>query len=392
MEEKIINFYLDKKKLQSNYQKFAKIGKIYYPLKTNSNEFVLKEIIKLYGKSDNGFLLTHISHFYKLKKLGVNPKKMCMVNVIAEDEELKFLYDAGVRYFTFDSITSLKNFIEYADLKNTRIAIRLNIIEVFNVFSHLGASTTECKSMLQLLKQNNALDYGISFYLQKETLPKRNVLNTMLDFIVKEFENYSMTFLNLGGALRPEEIETNIINKIKRKLYLKYIILEPGRYFIGNSGYMETTIIKKKMDNVFIIQNGIYSGLLDAVLYNKKFELFVKIDENIIRLESKPIENYKEIIICGASSDSGDRIGKFYIEERYYNELDVGLNIIVNNALAYVEEFFMPLGGDLKTKYNIVDSRNNFQSINDFKIYAIKVNSMSFIILLTFIFNVLSNS
>ena len=47
MNKKIINFYLNKKKLQSNYQKFAKLGKIYYPLKTNSNEIVLNEIIKL---------------------------------------------------------------------------------------------------------------------------------------------------------------------------------------------------------------------------------------------------------------------------------------------------------------------------------------------------------
>ena len=293
---------------------------------------------------------------------------MCMVNVITNDKAIRFLYDNGVRYFTFDSITLLKNFIKYADIKNTRIAIRLNIIEVFNVFSHLGASKIECKEMLELLEQNNIKDYGINFYLQKETLPKRDVLNTMLDFVVKEFTSYSITFLNLGGALKPEEIDLDIINRIKEKMHLQYIITEPGRYFVGNSGYMETLIIKKKMHNVFIIRNGIYSGLLDAVLYNKKFELFAIIDEKIIRLENNPKDNYREIIICGASSDSGDKIGKFYLEEKYYNKLDVGVKIIVNNALAYVEEFFMPLGGDLKIKYNIIDFQNEFDSLNNLKI------------------------
>jgi len=355
MKEKVINFYLDKKKLELNYNKFSKIGKIYYPLKTNSNKIILNELIKLYGKSDNGFLITHISHYYKLRRLGVSPKKMCMVNVITSDENIKFFYNRGVRYFTFDNISSLERFVKYADLNKTRIAIRLNIIEVFNIFSHLGAKTNECKQMLELLKKKKANDYGISFYLQKETLPGKNVLNRMLDYIVENFKNFDMTFLNVGGAIKPEKIDNYILNEIKQKMNLQYIIIEPGRYLVGNSGYMETTIIKKKADNVFIIQNGIYSGLLDALLYNKRFELFVKINKEVVKLESKPFQNSKEIIICGASSDSGDRIGKFYIEEKCYNELEIGTNIIVNNALAYVEEFFMPLGGDLKIKYNIIE-------------------------------------
>lgn len=355
MKEKIIKFYLDKRKLNSNYNKFSKIGKIYYPLKTNSNEIILRELIKLYEFSDNGFLITHISHYNKLRSLGVSPEKMCMVNVITSDEDIKFFYDNGVRYFTFDSISLLKKFIEYADLNTTRIAIRLNIIEVFNTFSHLGANTNECKQMLKLLKTNKVNNYGISFYLQKETLPDKNRLNKMLDYIVEKFENCDMTFLNVGGAIKPEEIDNYSLNEIKQKMNLQYIIIEPGRYLVGNSGYMETTIIKKKTDNVLIIQNGIYSGLLDTLLYNKKFKLSVKINQNVVKLESNPFENSKEIIICGASSDSGDRIGKFYIDEKYYNELNIGTSIIVKDALAYVEEFFMPLGGDLKIQYNIIE-------------------------------------
>ena len=352
---KTINFYLNINKLEANYKQFLKIGEIYYPLKSNSNNVVLKEIIKLYHNSNNGFLITHNSHFNKLRKLGVSPKKMCMVNVITDDKEVRFFYQKGVRYFTFDNINGLKSFLKYANLKETRIAIRLNIIEIFHVFSHLGATSLECKEMLELLKQNNASDYGISFYLQKEIIPGKNEFNKMLEYIVKNFKKYNLTFLNIGGALKPNEINNNYLNDIKKKMNIKLIITEPGRYFVGNTGYMETTIIKKKMRNVFIIQNGIYAGLLDVLLYNKKFELFAKIDGDLIKLQYEATKNCKEIIICGASSDSGDRIGTFYIEEKYFHKLDVGVNIIVNNALTYVEDFFMPLGGDLKVKYNIIN-------------------------------------
>lgn len=352
--EKNIEFYLNKEKLKSNFEKFSEIGQIYYPLKTNSNETILKELLELYKNSNNGFLITHISHYYKLLNLGVSTTNMCLVNVITNDEDVKFFYNNGIRYFTFDNMSSLRNFMKYADLNKTKIAIRLNIIEIFNTFSHLGANTMECQEMLSLLKKNKANDYGISFYLQKEVIPKGNPLVKMLDYIETNFKDLNMTFINIGGAIKPEDIDKYKLNEVKEKLGIEETIVEPGRYLVGNCGYMKTKIIKKKFSNVFIIQNGIYSGLLDALLYNKKFELFAIIEDELIKLKSEPFQDSKEIIICGASSDSGDRIGRFYINDKYYDKIDVNTTIVIDNALAYVEEFFMPLGGDLKIKYNIV--------------------------------------
>lgn len=354
MKENIVDFYLNEDILKSNYDKFSKVGQVYYPLKTNSNEVVVKELIKLYDNSNNGFLISHISHYEKLIRLGVTPDKMCLVNVVAEDEIVKYLYDHGVRYFTFDNINSLRKFLSYANPSSIKLSIRLNIIEVFNVYSHLGAKTNECYQMFDLLKSLNINNVGISFYLQKETLPEGNVLNTMLDYIKDKFNNYKFEFLNIGGAVKPDDIDINKLEEVKESLSAKYIIVEPGRYLIGNAGYMETVITKKQLENTFIIKNGIYSGLLDCLLYHKRFELYLKTDSRLVELKYEPFQGSKEFFICGASSDSGDRIGKFYIDSNIYDKLQVGSKIIVNNALAYVEEFFMPLGGDLIKKYHVI--------------------------------------
>ena len=354
MIENIVDFYLNEDILKDNYEKYSKIGQIYYPLKTNSNETVIKELIKLYGNSDNGFLISHISHYDKLIELGVKPNKMCLINVITDDNTIEYFYNKGVRYFTFDNIDSLQKFLLYANPNEIKISIRLNIVEVFNIYSHLGAKTSDCYLMLDLLKKYNVSNIGISFYLQKETLPEGNVLNTMLDYIKDKFNNYQLEFLNIGGAIRPDDIDINKLNEVKNTLSAKYIIIEPGRYLVGNAGYMETTIIKKQFDNTFIIKNGIYSGLLDSLLYNKKFDLYLKVDSKLIKLYYEPFDGSREFIICGASSDSGDRIGKFYIDSNFYSEIKVGAKIVVNNALAYVEEFFMPLGGDLVKKYHVI--------------------------------------
>lgn len=357
MKEKIVDFYLNEDILESNYDKFSKIGQVYYPLKINSNEVVVKELIKLYGNSNNGFLITTVSHYDKLISLGVTPDKMCLVNVVAEDEIIKYLYDHGVRYFTFDNINSLKKFLSYANPNEIKLSIRLNIIEVFNVYSHLGAKTNECYQMFDLLNSFNVNNKGLSFYLQKETLPEGNVLNTMLDYIKDKFSNYKLEFLNIGGAIKPDDIDINKLEEVKKSLSAKYIIVEPGRYLVGNAGYMETVITKKQLENTFIIRNGIYSGLVDCLLYKKKFDLSLKTDSGLVKLKYEPSQGSKEFFICGASCDSGDRIGKFYIDSNIYDKLQVGSKIIVNNALAYVEEFFMPLGGDLRKEYHIIKSK-----------------------------------
>lgn len=354
-ESNIIDFYLNINKLKENYDKFSAIGPIYYPLKTNSNDEVIKQLMRLYGNSENGFLVTHISHYNKLIRLGVTPDKMCLVNVITNDNTIKFLYESGVKYYTFDNIKTLNNFLSYADVNDIKIAIRLNIFEAFGVFSHLGATCEECKEMLDVLKKKNVKDYGISFYLQKETLPKGNVLDKMLDYIKNNFNNYQMHFLNIGGAVRPDDINIEKLNQVKNILGAEKIILEPGRYLIGNAGYMETKIIKQKSSNVFIIRNGIYAGLVDVLLYHKKFDFYLEANSGLVQLRYEPFDNSREFIICGASSDSGDRMGKFYIEDKYYSDLKEGASIIVDNALAYVEEFFMPLGGDLIKQYHIID-------------------------------------
>ena len=351
-----VQFYLNKTKLIEKYQKFSNIGQIYYPLKTNSNETIIKELIELYKDSNNGFLVTYLSHYNKLKKLGVSPLNMYVANVNATDEEIREFYNKGIKTFTFDNIKSLQNFIEYADLKTVRISIRLNICEVFNVYSHLGAYLNECKNMLNLLKEKGNSNFGISFYLQKETLPDKDALNKMLEYIIENFKDMNLKFINIGGGINPDEINKEELDKIRKELNVEYIIIEPGRHFVGNSGYMETKIIKQKQDNVFIIQNGIYSGLLDAKLYDKTFDLSIDVNEEVIKLSSTPFADSKEINIYGSSSDSGDIIGTYYIKNEYFSKIEVGTKIIVNNALAYVEEFFMPLGGDLTVKYNIIEN------------------------------------
>lgn len=356
--ENEITFLINKNVIIHNYKNYSKIGNVFYPLKTNTNKIVLKTLIDNFNSCD-GFLISNINHFNLLDSMKVSQKNMCYINVLSGDNTIKYLYDRGVRFFVFDNFKSLEKFISYANLSECKISIRLNTMEMFNdTLMHLGASTTECKEMLDLL--NDKCDsIGISFYLQTKIKNEIGALERILHYISENFNNYKIDFLSLAGIKSYDEINVDIINQTKSQLHLKSIILEPGKYLVGNSISMITKIIRIKNinnKNILIIKNGIYSGLLDVVLYNEKFKLYLIDNDKYIDFSYIKDDNHNiEVYICGGSSDSGDVIGTLYVSEDCFNKISVGSEILIKDVGAYFEEFFMSYGGDINKVYMEVD-------------------------------------
>lgn len=353
LEENNINFYFDKNKLIDNFNNFSKLGNIYYPLKTNSNEMIIKELKPMLNKENHGFLISSIYHFEILKKAKVNPLNICLMNVLSEDTTIKYLYDNGVRFFTFDNLNSLISFSKYAELDKVKIAIRLSTIQVFNNrFTHLGGDIKECKAMIEFLK-NKCNNYGISFYIQNNLKTEEDVLQRMLNYIQETYKNLGINFISIGGLDKSKEINKKMLNNLKEKLKINQIILEIGRYLVEDTIEMETRIIREKtVGNIktVIIKNGIYSGFFDVLLYNKRFSIYLitKDNEKVkVEYEKSEINDY-EFYMCGGSSDSGDKIGLMYINYKYKDELITGAKFCIKNVGAYFEEFFMPYSNDLK--------------------------------------------
>lgn len=354
LEENNIYFYFNKNKLIHNFNDFSYLGNIYYPLKTNTNEVIIKTLQPLIEKGNNGYLISSIYHFEVLKSANVNPLKMCFINVLAENNTVKYLYDNGVRFFTFDNLNTFIEFSKYADLSKVKIAIRLATTQVFNdKFTHLGADFEECLKIFSFLKNNKCKDYGISFYIQNNLKAEDNALERILRYIQENYNNLGINFVSVGGLKQSKEISKETLENFKEKLKISQIILEVGRHLVENTIAMETKIIREKTINsmkTVIIKNGIYSGFFDILLYNKKFPIYLKSKngrEIKVEYEKSEESNY-EFFMCGGSSDSGDKIGLMYINSKYKNELKTGTKFIVKDVGAYFEEFFMPYSNDLK--------------------------------------------
>ena len=355
LEENNLKFYFNKNKLIENYNKFSKDGDIYYPLKTNSNENLIKALSTLLNNANNGYLISSLYHFELLKKLGISPSRMCFINVLVEKETIRYLYDNGVRFFTFDCLKSLEEFVEYANLREVKIAIRLSTMQIYkDKFTHLGAELEETLRMIEFLKRNGSSNYGISFYIQKNIKTENNVFENILQYIQEKYSDSNLKFVSIGGI--NTEINHKVLDYLKSKLKIEQIILEVGRYLVEDTIESETRIIRDKMignTKTIVIKNGIYSGFFDILLYNKRFQLYLKTENNEeikFEYEKSQTADY-EVYICGGSSDSGDKIGIMYIDSAYKNELITGRKIIIKNVGAYFEEFFMPYSKDLRKVY-----------------------------------------
>lgn len=352
LKENNIYFRFNKNKLVSNFNEYSRLGKIYYPVKTNSNLNVLQTMKEL----NSGFCVTTLNNFDKLKELRVDFKKICIINVLSGNETLKYYYDTGVRFFTFDDMNSLLEFSKYADLSTTKIVVRLSTMQVFsNEFSHLGASLEETLQMLKFLN-GKCNDYGIAFYIQSNLKNKENVLENIFDYILEKYSNLGLNFANIGGINLLDKSNKELLEKFKLKLDLKEIVLEIGRDLVENTMELETPIIRDKIINgkkLVIIKNGLYSGLFDVVLHNKKFDMHLKLKNNkeIKIFHEKQNESDAEFILCGGSADSSDKLGEMYIDLKYIKQLEKGNIITIKNTGAYFEEFFMPYGNDLNKVY-----------------------------------------
>lgn len=351
LEENNVYFRFNKNQLIDNFNEYNKLGTLYYPVKTNSNEAILEELIGL----NSGFLVTTLKNFEKLQKLKANMDKVCIINVLAEKETVKYYYDNGVRFFTFDNMKSLLDFSEYADLSKVKIAIRLSTMDIFkDEFTHLGADSREALEMIEFLK-DKCSDYGIAFYIQKNLKSKENVLESTINHILNNYKNLGLKFINIGGVALKSKDYIDILEDFKLQLDLEEIILEVGRDLVSNTMDLETRIIRSKNvsnQKIVIIKNGIYSGFFQSILYGKNFEMYLVNKENKqIKFEHEKTENNEiEIFLCGGSSESGDKLGKVYIDSKYEDELLEGGIIVIKNVGAYFEEFFMGYASDLNVK------------------------------------------
>ena len=287
-------------------------GKILYAVKTNPNEFVLKNIMK---NGVDRFDVASINEVKLIRKLSTKSKLYFMHPIKSREDISSAYFNYNVKDFSLDTKEELMKILD-----STKNAKDLNLfvrIAVSNEHAELdlsrkfGALPAEALGLIRLCK-HHAKRLGISFHVGSQCMHKISFSKGLKEIsslikktkIIPDIINVGGGFPSIYPDLKPEPIE-NYFNEIKSGLkHLKLeklpeIICEPGRALVAESGSTIVRVNLKKKNKLYI-NDGTYGSLFDAGVPN--FILPSKLITNG-RVQSKKITAFQ---FYGPTCDSLD--------------------------------------------------------------------------------------
>jgi len=316
---------------------------ICYSVKANSNLAILKVLI------DKGAGLDIVSggELYRALKAGCAASKIVYASVGKTDREIFLAVSKGILFFNVESLPELQNIDRIARRLNkiTRVAIRINpdvearthkFISTGKITNKFGVDLNSAYKILLLRnKFKNVRICGLHIHIGSqitESAPFLAAIKKVVTFINKlKKDGILLEYLNIGGGLgiiydneapQTAQIYAGKIIPFLKKTGLK-IIMEPGRFIIGNAGILVTKVlyIKNTPKKKFIIVDGGMNDLVRPALYGAY--------HNIVPL--RKVSQTDKADVVGPICESGD----FLAKERLIAKVQEGDYLAVMSAGAY---------------------------------------------------------
>jgi len=289
---------------------------ICFSVKSNSN----LTICKILAEEGSGFDVVSGGELFRVLKVGGDPSKVVFAGVGKTDNEIQYAIENNIFMFNVESIAELRHINAVAERlkKPTRVALRINP----DIDAQTHAKTTTGKKenkfgidliiaghIVQQAKQYKYVDIcGLHVHLGSPIYavdPYVNALEKILDFMQKcRNAGLNIKYMNVGGGycisykgekvIGPQDYAAKILPYIK-KMQCR-LILEPGRYILGNSGILVSRVIYTKENShgkKFIVCDAAMNDLLRPSLYDA-FHRIWPVDINISLPEPEDARSYSE--------------------------------------------------------------------------------------------------
>ncbi len=256
-------------------------AKIFFAVKANTSVSILNIICR----KRIGAEVVSPGEIFVCLKAGFNPRDILYNNIARKDDEIIYAIKKGVIFFNFEAIDQALALEACARKlnKNIKIFARINPGIFPDTHPHLstgapsskfGMEVGELKAIPRLIKRLKYADFvGLHSHIGSQILsPSPFVKGAKKVIEILEYfrcKNIKIQYVNLGGGFgipyHPSERELNFgsIAKAYSIIAKKYnikILLEPGRFIIGNAGYIVTKVIsakRRKKLPLYIIDAGI---------------------------------------------------------------------------------------------------------------------------------------
>jgi len=338
----LIDHYI---KLKTAFQSINPL--ICFSVKANSNLALLKALV------DKGAGLDIVSggELYRALKVGCPAERIVYASVGKTDREIEEAIKREILFFNVESMPELENINRIAQKQErvVNVAIRINpdVEPKTHKFITTGKLTnkfgidfkTAEKILIQCYNYSNVHLNGVHIHIGSQITegePFVAAINKVVKFIARlKSENIHLEYLNIGGGLgivydkeTPQTAQqfANKVLPVLKKTGLK-IIMEPGRFIVGNSGILVTKVlyVKKTPLKKFVIIDAGMNDLIRPALYGA----YHQIVPLALREKGKGVR--EKVDIVGPICESGD----FLAKDRLLPKVEAGDYLAIMGAGAY---------------------------------------------------------
>ncbi len=331
---------------------FTKLQKAFAPvnpiicfaMKSNGNLAIIKSLIDLGAGID----IVSVGELKKALIAGADPKKIVFASVGKTEEEITFAIKTGILLFNVESEPELAEINRIAKKmgRTVQAALRINpdvpaptheYITTGSLKKKFGIDLRTTRQIFKSQKKYpNVKVNGVHIHIGSqitEGAPFVGALKKVVAFIEDlRKDGVVIEYLDIGGGLgiiyKDEDPQTAAdyaakVLPILQKTGLK-IIMEPGRFIVGNAGIFVTKALFIKDNGVkkFVIVDGGMNDLIRPMLYDAYHEIVpVK----------KTLAGKVKVDVVGPICESGD----FFAHDRILPKVERGNLLAIMSAGAY---------------------------------------------------------
>jgi diaminopimelate decarboxylase len=396
-------YFVDEKTLHDKlielhhaYKKFKGDVKVAYSVKANFNPSVLKTFMK----DGVTFDLTSLGELYFIKRLNGSPDNIIYTSITEELDEYIEVLKNGIKRIVVSSYYGFINLSKAANVVNIRPKIMVRINPEVSVKAEVRATYKNGKFgvpfnggkidsaffIVKSIFDNPLLDFeGFHFHLGSQItdfvcyVNALERLNSLLNKLKKEINNFSITTLDIGGGTpvfyndpvpAPDEMASIYIEKLN-KLVSNHgnftLMIESGRFLVAESSIMVSKIVNTKEYNdhkIIILDTG-YHLLLDSALLKQEYpQEAIPCESDVCEMNfgSKSTHSsIKNIHLAGRLCDTFDVFPVSKVSD--LSCADIGNYVLFYNVGAYSLVFNMPFHCQTKPPVLMKTIDNDFKLI-----------------------------
>jgi diaminopimelate decarboxylase len=333
---------------------------ICYAVKANSNGAILK----LLAQAGAGFDIVSGGELFRVLKAGGSADKCTFAGVGKSVDEIEYALDQGVFSFNIESEAELELIDRIARGKSVRAPIALRVNPDIDAGTHRYVSTGRSENKFGIALDRVAAVYenaarlpnihvrGIQMHIGSQitaATPFAEAIEKLAPLVGELKRKHDLEFFSIGGGMGivyrralesgsgrwwheqdGEESAFNVGNYrdaiVPRLSGLGLrILLEPGRFLVGNAGVLLTRVryLKQTANKKFVIVDAGMNDLIRPALYQSYHE--------IVPVREATGEQRESVDVVGPVCESGD----FFAQDRELPAVKEGDLLALMSAGAY---------------------------------------------------------